>query len=68
MKSYQTKDIVLTAEYYQTQEMMQNITEMEMDDPIAFAVKHDPDNMYFHQAVKQTDAPQFVEAIVKQIN
>eukprot|EP00957_Ditylum_brightwellii_P025248 1911403-Ditylum_brightwellii.AAC.1 len=26
---------------------------MEMDIPIAFAAKHDPDTMYFHQAVKQ---------------
>eukprot|EP00957_Ditylum_brightwellii_P169999 12939230-Ditylum_brightwellii.AAC.1 len=41
---------------------------MEMDDPIAFAAQHDPDNMYFHQVVKQPNAPQFVEAIVKEIN
>eukprot|EP00957_Ditylum_brightwellii_P144037 10975346-Ditylum_brightwellii.AAC.1 len=39
-----------------------------MDDPIAFAAKHDPDTMYFHQAIKQPDAPQFIEAIVKEIN
>eukprot|EP00957_Ditylum_brightwellii_P156179 11887705-Ditylum_brightwellii.AAC.1 len=24
--------------------------------------------MYFHQAIKQPDAPQFVEAIIKEIN
>eukprot|EP00957_Ditylum_brightwellii_P161074 12263570-Ditylum_brightwellii.AAC.1 len=40
---------------------------MEIDDPIAFAAKHDPDTMYFHQAIKQPDAPHFVEAIVKEI-
>eukprot|EP00957_Ditylum_brightwellii_P013342 1007879-Ditylum_brightwellii.AAC.1 len=41
---------------------------MEMNDLIAFAAKHDPDTMYFHQAIKQPDDPQFVEAIVKEIN
>eukprot|EP00957_Ditylum_brightwellii_P136927 10442513-Ditylum_brightwellii.AAC.1 len=40
---------------------------MEMDDPIAFATKHDSNNMYFHQAVKQPNAPHFVDAIVKEI-
>eukprot|EP00957_Ditylum_brightwellii_P179239 13654855-Ditylum_brightwellii.AAC.1 len=68
MESYQTKDVVLTAEYYQAQEIMENVIEMEMDDPIAFVAKHDPDTMYFHQVIKQPDAPQFVEAIVKEIN
>eukprot|EP00957_Ditylum_brightwellii_P202822 15331928-Ditylum_brightwellii.AAC.1 len=63
MESYQTKDVVLTAEYYQAQEIMENITKMEMDDPIAFAPNHDPDTMYFHQAVKQPDAQQFVWAM-----
>eukprot|EP00957_Ditylum_brightwellii_P185578 14128728-Ditylum_brightwellii.AAC.1 len=48
MESYQTKYVVLTAEYYQAQEIMGNIIEMEMDDLIAFATKHDPDTMYFH--------------------
>eukprot|EP00957_Ditylum_brightwellii_P200215 15262658-Ditylum_brightwellii.AAC.1 len=47
---------------------MENIIEMEMDDPIAFVTKHDPGTMYFHQAVKQPDAPQSVEVIVKEIN
>eukprot|EP00957_Ditylum_brightwellii_P095659 7288350-Ditylum_brightwellii.AAC.1 len=41
---------------------------MEMDDPIAFAAKHGPDTMYFHQAIKQPNAPQFVETIIKKIN
>ena len=41
---------------------------METDNPITFAAKHDPDTMYFHQAVKQSDAPQFAEAIVNEIN
>eukprot|EP00957_Ditylum_brightwellii_P157104 11957425-Ditylum_brightwellii.AAC.1 len=45
MESYQTKEVVLTAEYYQAQEIIQTIIEMEIDDPIAFATKHDPDTM-----------------------
>eukprot|EP00957_Ditylum_brightwellii_P177937 13553148-Ditylum_brightwellii.AAC.1 len=67
MESYKTKDIVLTAEYYQAQEILGNLIKMEMDDPIAFATKHDPGTIYFHQAIKQLDAPQFVEAIAKEI-
>eukprot|EP00957_Ditylum_brightwellii_P112465 8574251-Ditylum_brightwellii.AAC.1 len=63
MESYQPKDILLTNEYYQSQEIMENLIEMEMDDLIAFVTKHDPDTMYFHQAIQQPDAPQFVEAI-----
>eukprot|EP00957_Ditylum_brightwellii_P164289 12507552-Ditylum_brightwellii.AAC.1 len=47
---------------------MENLNEMEMGNPIDFAAKHDPDTMYFHQAIKQLDAPQFVEVIVKEIN
>eukprot|EP00957_Ditylum_brightwellii_P145537 11081660-Ditylum_brightwellii.AAC.1 len=39
-----------------------------MNYPIAFATKHHPDCMCFHQAVKHPDAPQLVDAIVKQIN
>eukprot|EP00957_Ditylum_brightwellii_P021672 1633833-Ditylum_brightwellii.AAC.1 len=68
MESYQTKDKVLTAEYYQAQKITENVIKMEMDDPIAFAAKHDQDNMYFHQAIKQPDAQQFAEAIVKEID
>eukprot|EP00957_Ditylum_brightwellii_P096125 7323441-Ditylum_brightwellii.AAC.1 len=47
---------------------MENTIELEMDDPIAFVAKHDPDTLYFYQAFKQLDAPQFVEAKVKEIN
>eukprot|EP00957_Ditylum_brightwellii_P131910 10058887-Ditylum_brightwellii.AAC.1 len=68
MGSYKTKDAVLTAEYYQAYENIKNIIEMEMDDPIVFAAKHDPDTIYFCQAVKQPDAPQFIDAGGKEIN
>eukprot|EP00957_Ditylum_brightwellii_P008523 646817-Ditylum_brightwellii.AAC.1 len=68
MESYQTKNIVLTAGYYQAQEIVENLFEVEMDDPIVFAAKHYPDTMYFHQAIKQPDAPHFVEATIKEIS
>eukprot|EP00957_Ditylum_brightwellii_P132045 10068010-Ditylum_brightwellii.AAC.1 len=48
--------------------IIENLIEIEMADLIAFAAKHDLDTMYFHQAIKQPDASQFVEAIVKKIN
>eukprot|EP00957_Ditylum_brightwellii_P073702 5600685-Ditylum_brightwellii.AAC.1 len=38
-----------------------------MADLNAFAAKHDPDTMYYHQAMKQPDRPDFVNAIVTEI-
>jgi predicted SnoaL-like aldol condensation-catalyzing enzyme len=42
----------------------------EMDNPITFAMKAsaDPDTFYHHQAMKQPDARQFKEAMVKEVN
>eukprot|EP00957_Ditylum_brightwellii_P090073 6859643-Ditylum_brightwellii.AAC.1 len=56
LQAMEGRDIVLTAEYYQTQDIMQNIAQMKIDNLVAFVTKHDPDTMYFHQAVKQPDA------------
>ena len=43
--------------------------EFELDDPFAFAAKHsDPDSFYYHQAMKQEDAPQFRKAMQKEID
>ena len=39
-----------------------------MMDPISFLAKTDMDTMYFHQAMKQTDAMKFKRAIVKEIS
>eukprot|EP00957_Ditylum_brightwellii_P181445 13821235-Ditylum_brightwellii.AAC.1 len=61
MEIYQAKYVVLAAEYYQVQEIMEHLNEMEMGNPIDFAAKHDPDTMYFHQAIKHLNAPQFIE-------
>ncbi len=33
--------------------------------PLAFKAKSDPDSMYYHQAMKQTDREKFIEAIEK---
>jgi Reverse transcriptase (RNA-dependent DNA polymerase) len=39
-------------------------------DPIAFAFKatSDPDTMYYHEAMKETDAQQFQEAMTKEVD
>ena len=40
----------------------------EMFDPIAFKATSNPDDMYYHQALKEPDKDQFLQAIVKEIN
>ena len=40
----------------------------EMFDPIAFKTTSNPDDMYYHQALKEPDKDQFLQAIVKEIN
>ena len=39
-----------------------------MQDPIAFATNSDPDTMYMHQAMKQPDKKEFLQAMDKEIN
>ena len=39
-----------------------------MRHPIAFHAEMVGDTMYYHQAMRQQDAPQFVDAIVKEVN
>jgi hypothetical protein len=39
-----------------------------MQDPIAFATHSDPDTMYMHQAMKQPDKKEFLQAMDKEIN
>ena len=41
----------------------------DINDPFAFAAKHsDPDSFYYHQAMKQPDAPQFQNAMQKEVD
>ena len=40
----------------------------EMEQPIAFAASTDPDIMYLHEALKQPDRAQFIQAIEKEVN
>jgi hypothetical protein len=42
--------------------------EERMRNPIAFHAKMMGDIMYYHQALKQPDTSQFVDAIIKEIN
>ena len=37
-------------------------------DPIAFKATADPDTMYLHEAMKEPDAQQFKEAMIKEVN
>ena len=39
----------------------------QMADPIAFAASSDPDTMYLHEAMRQPDREQFIEAMVKEV-
>ena len=39
-----------------------------MTNPISFKASSDPDNMYYHQAIKAPDKEEFMQAIVKEIN
>jgi hypothetical protein len=40
----------------------------EMMDPIAFLAKTDPDTLYYHQAMKATDAKQFRKGMQGELN
>ena len=35
---------------------------------LAFAASSEPDTMYYHQAMNETDAPHFIKAMVEKIN
>jgi heat shock protein HspQ len=38
-----------------------------MSDPIAYAASADKDTMYMHQAMKQPDKKQFIQAMVDEV-
>eukprot|EP00978_Attheya_sp_CCMP212_P022796 scaffold68573_cov79-Attheya_sp.AAC.1 len=39
-----------------------------MADPIAFAASSDPDNLYLHEAMREPDKKQFMEAMKKEVS
>jgi hypothetical protein len=39
----------------------------KMEDPIAFAASSDPDTMYLHEAMKQPDRQQFIQAMIQEV-
>ena len=55
-------------EYYEALHEDDYILQDEMKDPIAFKASSDPDNMYYHQAIKAPDKDEFLRAIIKEIN
>ena len=38
-----------------------------MADPIAFAARADPDTMYLHEAMKQSDKKEFIKAMMEEV-
>eukprot|EP00957_Ditylum_brightwellii_P164718 12541226-Ditylum_brightwellii.AAC.1 len=68
MQSLAQEDPVFTAEYYEQQMISEYQTEVDMDDLIAFAAKMDPDTMYYHQAIREPDSAEFIQAMVTEIN
>eukprot|EP00978_Attheya_sp_CCMP212_P013327 scaffold33477_cov61-Attheya_sp.AAC.1 len=39
-----------------------------MADPIAFTASSDPDNLYLHEAMREPDKKQFMEAMKKEVS
>ena len=42
--------------------------ENELSHPFLFAASSDPDTLYYHQAMKEKDAPQFRQAMQKELD
>ena len=61
-----------TAENGENEEVYEGEVEYEiqkrMSDPIAFAASADPDTMYLHEAMKQPDKKQFIQAMLDEVN
>eukprot|EP00957_Ditylum_brightwellii_P058079 4404536-Ditylum_brightwellii.AAC.1 len=62
MESLQIQDVVLSADFYDEQMVLEQNNAQAMEDPIAYAAKNDPNTMYFHQAMKEPDRDQFIQA------
>ena len=63
------KTIVAEPEsYYEALHEDDYVLQEKMMDPIAFKANGDPDNMYYHQAIRAPDKEDFMKAIVKEIN
>jgi len=54
--------------YYEAMHQDDFKVQHDMDDPVAFLSKSCGDTMYFHQAMRQPDREQFIEAVVKEVN
>eukprot|EP00957_Ditylum_brightwellii_P139591 10638784-Ditylum_brightwellii.AAC.2 len=72
MESIQPRDldeaIIFSAEYYDHQLIAKEEIECQVEDPIAFASINDPDNLYYHQAIRDSNQDSFIQAIVKELN
>ena len=55
-------------EYYDALHREDYKIQDDMNDPISFAASSDPDTLYYHEAMKATDAKEFIKAMSKEFN
>jgi hypothetical protein len=68
MKESIDQETVTFAVYYEHAMEQDFVTQDEMDDPVAFLITTNKDTMYYHEAIKQPDRLQFINAMIKEIN
>jgi hypothetical protein len=47
--------------------MKENLTDIDVQDPLSIMASVEKDTMYWHEAMKQHDAPQFWDAAMDEI-
>lgn len=55
-------------DYYEQLHQLEYIEQNEMENPVVFKASTNPDIMYYHQAMAAPDKPQFVQAIIDEVN
>lgn len=67
-EAMQSEDVVAFSAYYDAQHEQELQLQDEMEHPLAFMASSNADTMYYDQAIRQPDAPEFVKAIIKEVN
>eukprot|EP00957_Ditylum_brightwellii_P176735 13461692-Ditylum_brightwellii.AAC.1 len=68
MESLQQSECVFGTKYYDEQMIQELETKRLLLNPIAFAASNDPDMLYYHQAMKESNQEKFIRAIVTERN
>ena len=55
-------------EYYLNHHVVECRDQALMFDPIAYKASKNPDEMYYHEAMKALDSKQFTQAITDEVN